>query len=74
MIGAPQGVYADLQRQANQERKQQLFMRGMVNGNLAERDRLLAYTVGEFYSEMSLFIEECEQRDKEFEAMKKKYK
>ena len=73
-MGAPQGVYALLQRQANQERKQQLFLRGMTNGVLMERDRLLSYTVGEFYSEMSLFIEECEQREKEYEKMKNKMK
>lgn len=46
----------------------------MTNGNLAERDRLLEYTVGEFYSEMSLFIEECEMREKEYEKMKNKMK
>jgi len=64
-------VYATLSRQAQQERKQQLFLRGMANGNLAERDRLLSYTIGEFYSEMSLFIEECEIKEKEFEKLKK---
>jgi hypothetical protein len=64
-------VYAVLQRQANQERKQQLFLRGMTNGVLMERDRLLSYTTGEFYSEMSLFISECEVREKEYEKMKR---
>jgi hypothetical protein len=54
------------------ERKQQLFMRGMVNGNLQERDRLLYYTIGEFYLEMSLFVEEMEMRKEEMEKMRSK--
>jgi hypothetical protein len=52
----------------------QLFMRGMVGGNLQERDRLLHYTTGEFYAEMSLFIEECDKREREMAAMRNKYK
>lgn len=47
-------------------------MRSMTNGVLAERDRLLNYTIGEFYSEMSLFITECEIRERELEKLKLK--
>lgn len=47
-------------------------MRGMTNGILSERDRLLSYTVGEFYSEMSLFITECELKEAELEKLKQK--
>ena len=52
------------------ERKQQLFMRGMVGGDLQQRDRLYYYTIGEFYQEMSLFLEECDIREEEM----KKYR
>lgn len=47
----------------------QLFMRAVTEGVLSERDRLWQYTLGEFYQEMSLFIEEMDMREK---AMKKK--
>lgn len=43
----------------------------MTEGVLSERDRLLHYTVGEFYQELSLFIEESEARKKKLDAMKK---
>lgn len=44
----------------------------MVNGNLAERDRLTSYTIGEFYAEFSLFITECDIKQKEFDKLKHK--
>lgn len=43
----------------------------MTDGVLSERDRLLQYTVGEFYQELSLFIEEAETRKKQLDKMKK---
>lgn len=43
-------------------------MRAVTNGVLSERDRLWQFTLGEFYQEMSLFIEENEIREK---ALKK---
>jgi hypothetical protein len=39
---------------------------------LSERDLLLSYCIGEFYSEMSLFIEEGEIRKQEYEKLKNK--
>lgn len=46
-------------------------MRGMTDGKLSERDRLLQYTVGEFYQELSLFITENEERKKFLDKLKK---
>lgn len=43
----------------------------MTGGVLSERDRLLQYTVGEFFQELSLFIQETETRNK---ALEKTYK
>lgn len=53
------------------ERKMQLMIRGMTDGVLSERDRLLQYTIGEFYQELSLFIEEGEARKKYLDNLKK---
>lgn len=47
-------------------------MRSMTNGNLSERDRLLSYTIGEFFAEQSLFITECEEKAREIEKLKNK--
>jgi hypothetical protein len=44
----------------------------MTNGVLSERDLLLSYTIGEYFNEMSLFIEEQERKKKEMEEMKLK--
>jgi hypothetical protein len=44
----------------------------MTEGVLSERDRLLNYSVGEFYQELSLFIEESEERKKYIDSVKKK--
>jgi hypothetical protein len=57
---------------AKSDRKQQLLFRGMTNGNLSERDRLLHYSIGEFYSELSLFITECDEKNAEIEKIKNK--
>ena len=46
----------------------------MADGVPSERDRLLAYTLGEFYQDLSLFIEEGEQRKKHLEKLTKKAK
>lgn len=42
-------------------------MRAITNGIISERDLLLSYTVGEFYNEMSLFIEEAELKKQAYE-------
>jgi hypothetical protein len=44
----------------------------MADGVISERDRLLQYGVGEFYQELSLFIEESETRKKYLDNLKKK--
>jgi len=44
----------------------------MTEGVLSERDRLLQYTIGEFYQELSLFIEEGEARKKALDKINKK--
>lgn len=64
---------AHISRMEEGERKQQLFLRGMTDGNLAERDRLLYYTVGEFYNEMSLFVQEQEERKAELDKTRGKF-
>lgn len=61
-----------MQKSAQHQEKAQLFARAVANGVLSERDRLLNYSIGEFYNEMSLFIRENEIKKKEFEALKKK--
>jgi hypothetical protein len=55
---------------AKHERKLQLLIRGMTDGVISERDRLLNYSVGEFYQELSLFIEEGEARKKYLDSLK----
>lgn len=49
-----------------------LMQRSIVGGIISERDRLLNYSVGEFYTELSLFIQEVETKNKELEKMYKK--
>jgi hypothetical protein len=56
------------------ERKLQLLLRGMTGGRVSERDRLLHYTVGEFYQELSLFLEEGQRREKQLEEIRNKTK
>lgn len=41
---------------------------------ISERDRLLQYSVGEFYQELSLFIEEGVARQKYLDKIKKENK
>jgi hypothetical protein len=50
------------------------MLRSMANGVVSERDRLLNYTVGELYQELSLFIQETEQKSREMEKIYKKNK
>lgn len=45
-------------------------MRSITNGSLTDRDRLLGYTLGEFYQELDLYILECKQKEKELEKLK----
>lgn len=51
-----------------------MFIRAITEGVLSERDRLLTYTIGEFYNEMSLFIEESEIKKKQADEMRRKIK
>jgi hypothetical protein len=39
---------------------------------LSERDRLMSYTIGAFYSEMKIFLLECDLKKKEYENLKNK--
>lgn len=50
----------------------QLMMRSIAQGVVSERDRLLNYTVGEYFNELSLFIQEQEARTKELEKLNHK--
>lgn len=50
----------------------QLMARAVVNGVISERDRLFEYSVGEFFQELSLFLQEVETKNREIEQMKKK--
>lgn len=46
--------------------------RTITGGVLSERDRLFEYTNGEYYQELSLFIQESEMKAKELEKIYKK--
>jgi hypothetical protein len=47
--------------------------RTIANGDIANRDRLFYYTIGEFFQELSMFIQEVEEKNKAIEkALKKK--
>lgn len=50
----------------------QLVARAIAGGDITNRDRLLEYTTGEFFQEMSLFVEEVETKNKEIEKALKK--
>lgn len=63
-----------MDRSAYLARKEQKFIRHLTKGVLSERDLLLSYAVGEFFSEMSLFIEEGEDEKKAHDAMMAKIK
>lgn len=54
------------------QRNDQLFARAVTNGVLSERDRLLTYSVGEYFNEKSLFIEEGEKIKKKMEEQANK--
>lgn len=43
--------------------------RSITAGVISERDRLFEYTTGEYYQELSLFIQEVETKNKEIEKM-----
>lgn len=61
-----------MQHSARGERREQLFIRALTGGVLSERDYLLSYTVGEYFQELSLFIEESEKRNKQMEEIRRK--
>ena len=50
----------------------QLMARSITAGVLSERDRLFEYSTGEYYQELSLFIQEIETKNKEIEKAYKK--
>jgi hypothetical protein len=56
---------------AQHERKLQMLMRGMTDGVISERDRLQQYTIGEFYQELSLFLEECAKKKIQLDKLTK---
>lgn len=58
-----------MQKAADAERNMQLMARSITDGVLSERDRLFDYTVGEYFQEMSLFIQEVETRNAELEKI-----
>lgn len=41
------------------------MQRSIVSGVISERDRLLNYSVGEFFQELSLFIQEIDTKNKD---------
>jgi hypothetical protein len=45
------------------------MLRSITGGVLSERDRLLQYTTGEYYQELSLFIQEVETKNREIEKL-----
>jgi len=61
-----------MKKAADGERNMMLMQRAIVNGVISERDRLLSYTVSEFYQELSLYIQEVETKNKELERIYKK--
>lgn len=61
-----------MESSVREQRRSQLFARAVTNGVPSERDLLLNYSIGEFYNEMSLFIEENEKKKEEFERLKNK--
>lgn len=46
--------------------------RSITGGVLSERDLLFQYSIGEYYQELSLFIQEVEMKNKEIEKLGKK--
>lgn len=63
---------SELQKVADAERQMQLMMRAIVSGVISERDRILQYTTGEFFQELSLYIQEIDIKNKEMEKAFKK--
>lgn len=62
----------EVQHAADSERSMMLMQRSITGGILSERDRLLEYSIGEFYTELSLFLQEVETKNKELEKLNKK--
>jgi len=58
-----------IQKIADQERNLQLMARSIAGGVISERDRLFGYTVGEYYQEMSLFIQEVDTENARLEKL-----
>lgn len=54
---------------ADSERNMQLMIRAIAKGSLSDRDRLFEYTIGEFYQELSLYLQESEQKKKETDEL-----
>ena len=50
------------------------MMRSITNGVISERDRLWEYTTGEFFQELSFFIQEVEDKNKAIEKARQKIK
>lgn len=42
----------------------------MSGGVFSERDRLLTYTIGEFYADLSTYLEECAIKKEQLEKLK----
>jgi DNA polymerase sigma len=73
IVGAKyEGAIKLIDQIAKHERKLQLLIRSMTEGVISERDRLLQYNLGEFYQELSLFIEEADARKKVLDKLKNK--
>jgi hypothetical protein len=70
----PATIQQQLHTNNKQERQTQKFIRAITGGDLHNRDLMLSYPCGEFYNEMSLFIEEEEAKKKAFEEAKSKLK
>lgn len=50
----------------------QLMARAIAGGVVSERDLLFEYTTGEYFQELSLFIQEIDIKNKELEKIYKK--
>jgi hypothetical protein len=61
----------NVHKASQDERSTQLLIRSIANGSITDRDRLLEYSVGEFYQEMSFFFSEVELKNKELKKLKK---
>lgn len=46
--------------------------RSIAAGVISERDRLFEYSIGEYYQELSLFMQEVDTKNKELEKLNRK--